>query len=137
MNTNKNNQQRGLTEINLTSLVDVALTLVIIFMVSSPFVMQSGIRVSAPSLEKAKKVDEATDLKAEVFVKSDGTLLLNGHTVDVPLFPDSLRTLLRASKSKQVLISAEGEVLHDRVIAIMDEAKQCGAQKLSVVRRKK
>lgn len=137
MKTTKIKQERGLTEINLTSLVDVSLTLVIIFMVSSPFVLQSGIKVSTPAVAKAKKVEEATDLKAEIYLKSDGSLLLNGNSVQVTLFSDSLRTLLAASVNKEVLISAEGEVFHDQVIAIMDEAKQCGAKKLSIVKRRK
>jgi biopolymer transport protein ExbD len=132
MKTNK----KGMTEINLTSLVDVCLTLVIIFMVSSPFVLNSGIKVTTPSLKKAQSVKEASDLKAEVKLKTDGGLLLNGSAVPVTQFSDSLRVFLAASASKQVLISAEGEVLHDQVIAIMDEAKQCGAKKLSIVRHR-
>lgn len=135
MKANAQNQKRGLTEINLTSLVDVCLTLVIIFMVASPFVLQSGIRVSTPSLEQAKHDDEATDLKAEIYLKSDGSLLLNGSSMHVAAFGDSLRNLLAASHSKQVLISAEGEVFYDQIIAIMDEARQCGALSLSIVRR--
>lgn len=135
MKANPQNQKRGLTEINLTSLVDVCLTLVIIFMVASPFVLQSGISVSTPALEQASNDDEATDLKAEIYLKSDGSLLLNGSRMHVAVFGDSLRSLLAASHSKQVLISAEGEVLHDQVIAIMDEARQCGALRLAIVRR--
>ena len=132
----KPNKDRGLTEINLTSLVDVSLTLVIIFMVSSPFIMESGIKVSTPALEKAKNVKQATELKAEIHMKTDGSLLLNGNIIQSAIFSDSLKTLLAISKSKQVVISADGEVLHDKVIAIMDRAKQCGARKLSIIRRK-
>ena len=47
-------KQRPVSNINLTSMVDVCLTLVIIFMVSYPLVMQSGIKVSSPSMKKAK-----------------------------------------------------------------------------------
>jgi biopolymer transport protein ExbD len=132
----KNSKQESVTEVNLTSLVDVALTLVIIFMVASPFVLQSGIKVSTPDLQKAEKVAEATDVKAEILLKSDGALLLNGKVIPVRMFSDSLRNCLAVSKNKQVLISAEGDVLHDQVIAVMDEAKQCGASKLSLIRQK-
>jgi biopolymer transport protein ExbD len=133
---NKKSKQEGVTEVNLTSLVDVALTLVIIFMVSSPFVLQSGIKVSTPDLQKAGQIEEATEVKAEILLKSDGVLLLNGAPVPVTMFSDSLRNCIAAGKSKQVLISAEGDVLHDQVIAVMDEAKQCGADKLSLIRQK-
>lgn len=133
---NKSGKNRDLTEINLTSLVDVSLTLVIIFMVSSPFILQSQIQVNTPSMRQAARVQEATDLKVEVYLNREGQLLLNGKEIAFESLPDSLSTLLAATRNKQVVISADGEVLHDRVVAVMDEAKQCGAEKLSIVRRK-
>jgi biopolymer transport protein ExbD len=44
---------------------------------------------------------------------------------------------LSASKNKLVVISADPAVIHDQVIAILDEAKQCGAEQLSIVKMKK
>jgi biopolymer transport protein ExbD len=129
-------KSRGLSEINLTSLVDVSLTLVIIFMVSYPLVMQSGINVSTPSLQKAKTQLEETELKVEIHLKEDETIQLNGELIELASLPDSMSSLLAASKSKMVVISAEPSVLHDWVVAILDEAKQCGAQQLSIIRRK-
>ncbi len=125
------------SEINLTSLVDVALTLVIIFMVSYPLVMQSGINVSTPSLQKAKTQMEETELKAEIDLREEGTIELNGEEISPEIFHDSLQTILEASKNKLVVISADPNVLHDRVVAILDEAKQCGAKQLSIVKKKK
>lgn len=125
------------SEINLTSLVDVALTLVIIFMVSYPLVMQSGINVSTPSLQKAKTQMEETELKAEIDLREEGTIELNGEEISPEIFHDSLKTILEASKNKLVVISADPNVLHDKVVAILDEAKQCGAMKLSIVKKKK
>ena len=137
MTVNQNQKDnRGLSEINLTSLVDVCLTLVIIFMVSYPLVMQSGINVSTPALQKAKTVLEETELKAEINLKENNQVELNGHAIDYKALPDTLKTLLLASKEKRVVISAEENVLHDRVVAALDLAKQSGAGQLSIVKRK-
>ncbi|TMR65889.1 ExbD/TolR family protein, partial [Streptococcus pseudopneumoniae] len=132
MNTNSSSRNKGLHQINLTSLVDVALTLVIIFMVSFPFVMQSGIMVSSPSLKKANTSKEISDIKAEIHLKADSTIELNGKSIAPGLFSDSLRTLFASSSNKLAVISADKNVVHDRVIAILDEAKQSGAEKLSI-----
>ncbi len=129
-------KSRGLHEINLTSLVDVALTLVIIFMVSFPMVMQSGIMVSSPPLKKAKTDTEKTELKAEIYLKADNTIELNGKKIEPQFFSDSLKTLLASSTNKLAVVSADKNVIHDRVIEVLDVAKQSGAQKLSIVRRK-
>jgi biopolymer transport protein ExbD len=44
---------------------------------------------------------------------------------------------MKASKKKLVIVSAEANVLHDHVVAILDEAKQCGAEQLSIIKKKK
>ena len=129
--------KRGLTEINLTSLVDVSLTLVIIFMVSYPLIMQSAIKVSTPALQKAKAVMDETELKAEINLRANNIIELNGVAIDPVQFADSLQMLLAQSTDKIVVVSAEDAVLHDRVVEILDEAKQCGAEQLSLVRLKK
>jgi biopolymer transport protein ExbD len=130
-------ENKAVTDINLTSLVDVCLTLVIIFMVSYPLVMQSGIKVSSPSMEKARTQLEETELKAEITLKEDYSIQLNGNPIEPDYLADSLKALMAASKNKLVVISAEENVLHDHVVAILDEAKQCGAEQLSIVKRKK
>ena len=138
MNSRSNsNTNKAVSDINLTSMVDVCLTLVIIFMVSYPLVMQSGINVSTPSMKKAKTVTEETELKAEINLKEDYTIELNGNVVAPEILSDSLRSLMNASKKKLVVVSAEENVLHDHVVAILDEAKQCGAEQLSIIKKKK
>jgi biopolymer transport protein ExbD len=137
MKMNKSPQKkRGLTEINLTSLIDVSLTLVIIFMVSYPMVMQSAINVSSPAMKEAKTDEEASDIKAEINLNSNQEIELNGRVIAEPQFADSLQSLLMASRDKCVVISADGSVLHDKVVAVLDMAKQCGAKQLSIIRRK-
>ena len=137
MNFNEDqNFNSSLTEINLTSLVDVSLTLVIIFMVSYPLVMQSGIYVSTPALQKTKTVEERTELKAEINLRENDLIELNGMLIESSFLPDSLKMLLSSSSKKIVIISAEDNVLHDRVVAVLDLAKQCGAQQLSIVKLK-
>jgi biopolymer transport protein ExbD len=137
MKMNEKIKQRwGVTEINLTSLVDVCLTLVIIFMVSYPLVMQSGINISTPSLQKAQSSMEETELKAEITLTENDSIELNGKLISPAVLPDSLKSIMQASRDKMVLISAASSVLHDRVVAVLDIAKQSGAQQLSIIKYK-
>jgi len=127
----------GLNDINLTSLIDVALVLVVIFMVMTPMIMQSSITVSTPSVGQAAAGSaEQTDLRAEVYLKQDGEVLINSVPVAPPALTDSLRYLLSKSKKKLVVISADEQVIHDRVVATLDAARQAGAKDLSIVKRR-
>jgi biopolymer transport protein ExbD len=126
----------GLTEINLTSLIDVALVLVVIFMVMTPMILQSNITVSTPTVNNAAAGSEQTELRAELYLKQDGEVLINGVPIVPAAVPDSLRMLLSKSKKKLVVVSADEQVVHDHVVSVLDAAKQAGAQELSIVKRR-
>jgi len=127
----------GLTEINLTSLIDVSLVLVVIFMVMTPLILQSTITVSMPSVGNAAGGEKQTELRAEVYLKNTGETLINGVALASKAVTDSLRTLLDKSQKKLVVVSADEEVIHDRVVATLDAARQAGARELSIVKRRR
>ena len=119
----------------INSLVDVALSLVIGFVVSMPVFFENGIFVSAPGVAQAGgAVPTGSDIKANIFLANDGRILLN--EVSVP--EDSLRVLLPRlldrSVARRVVISNEELVLYDEVIRVMDMAKQVGANDVAWLR---
>ncbi len=123
-----------ITEINVTPLVDVCLVLVIIFLVTAPAIYQSGITVSSPKLKQAEEGHQATELKVNLFLAADGKHL-NEQPVSPQDLPHQVGELLKRSPNKLVIVSAEDNVLHDRVVQVLDMAKQRGALRLSVLRR--
>jgi biopolymer transport protein ExbD len=124
-----------ITDINVTPLVDVCLVLVIIFLVTAPAIYQSGITVSSPKLKQAEEGHQATELKVSIFLSSDGKIFLNEQQVSAQDLPHQVGELLKRSPNKLVIVSAEDNVLHDRVVQILDMAKQKGALRLSVLKR--
>ncbi len=119
----------------INSLVDVALSLVIGFMVSMPVFFENGIFVSAPGVAQAGgSVPSGSDIKANIFLTDDGRIMLN----EVPVSEDSLRVLLPRlldrSVARRVVISNEEHVLYDKVIMVMDMAKQVGANDVAWLR---
>jgi biopolymer transport protein ExbD len=119
----------------VNSLVDIALSLVIGFMVSMPIFFENGIFVSAPGVAQAGgAVPAGSDIKANIFLANDGRIMLN--EIQVP--EDSLRVLLPRlldrSVARRVVISNEELVLYDEVIRVMDMAKQVGANDVAWLR---
>jgi biopolymer transport protein ExbD len=119
----------------VNSLVDVALSLVIGFMVAMPIFFENGIFVSAPGVAQAGGAAPAgSDIKANIFLANDGRILLN----EIPVTEDSLRVLLPRlldrSVARRVVISNEELVLYDEVIRVMDMAKQVGANDVAWLR---
>jgi len=74
----RKNKTKVLTDISMTPLIDTALTLLIIFMITAPM-MQNAIRVTLPKGE----AKEGDDIQQEliVYVNKDGTLFFKGKAI--------------------------------------------------------
>lgn len=130
-------EERGKVVINLAPLVDISLSLVIIFIVSLPFILESGLFVSRGALTKAKAQEvERDDVKVNIYIRKDGVVFLNEKPVNDLELPYYLKELIKRSVSGDVILSADSEVVYRRVIEIIDLAKQSGARDVYILRRK-
>ncbi len=124
-------------EVPIAPTINVALLLVLFFMMSAPMMYHSGITISAPSLRKAGEQKKETEVKVNIHITDEGQLLLNNEPVVEEQFPQLLAELLARSTSRIVLVSADENVPHQSVVTILDLARQKGAMKLAILKRKK
>ncbi len=117
----------------LTSLVDIALSLVIGFIVALPMFFETGIFVSQPGVTRAAQ-GEQSDIKVNIHLTNDGKIILNEKAVPRTVLADLLPRLLNRSISKRVIVSSEDQVRYDDVVQILDMAKQAGAANLCLLR---
>ena len=114
---------------SITPLVDTMLVLLIFVLLLGAFAIQPGIRVRLP--EAASKEEEPTQDLVLILTR-ENRLYLN----DAPLQPDELRARLqerlRDRHDGVVVIRADKEVPHGRVVEIMDIAKGAGAVRLAI-----
>ncbi len=125
----KKRTKRVSPSISITPLIDVVLLLVIFFMLSSTFVVQPGIKVRLPEAVTAER-GEPRDLV--LILTREGVLYLNDHKVTVRQLAGELTREFRARKDAYLIIRADKDVRHGRVVAVMDLAKQAGARRLAI-----
>lgn len=125
------------TELILTSLVDIALSLVIGFIVSLPLFFETGIFVSAPGVARAGASEQGSDVKANIFITNDGRVLLNEAQVSYGNLAELLPRLLDRSLERKVVVAADEQVKYNRVMKVLDIAKQAGAADLALLRRRR
>jgi biopolymer transport protein ExbD len=121
-------QRRSLSEINVTSLVDVTLVLLIIFMITSPL-MQMGIQVNLPRAA-ARAVETKGNLT--LTVRKDATLMVGTAVVPLSALPAELAKALEEGK-KGVLIRADQEVPYGAVVKVLDITRRAGIQDVGLV----
>jgi len=115
--------------------IDVALVLLIIFMVMTPFLVRSQLKINLPS---TKKVEPDLTRKQTLTVQVDraGTAYLSGLPVAPDLLEGRLKQLLTDPERQPVVVEADKDVPFQHVVAVMDAAKRIGATKLAVCVKK-
>jgi biopolymer transport protein ExbD len=125
-----------ITDINVTPLVDICLVLVIIFLIFAPAIYLSGITVTRAKAAKTDAQAAPTEVKVNIYLPADGRIILNEEEVDPDKLAGLVQELLLRSPTKTVTVSADPEVIHDRVVSILDLARQNGAANLCVLKRR-
>ncbi|MBV9079888.1 MAG: biopolymer transporter ExbD, partial [Elusimicrobia bacterium] len=88
-------------DINMIPLIDIALVLLIIFMVISPILVESKLRVALPKVSSAAKAEE-TSLKVEI--AADGSLAFQGKLLTRDQLRDALKQQLPPGHNASLLI---------------------------------
>ena len=121
-------------EVNMTSLIDVVLLLLIFFMVSTSFVKQSQISIRLPDAESSAIVEEVP-LQLDVMITEQGTFLVNGREL-INSRPETIRNALQkvsgGDTSLPLTISADANTRHQFVVTAMDVAGRLGFVKISI-----
>ena len=126
-------------EINIAPLTDVMLVLLVIFIVITPFLLQSETKISQlkVNLPVAAKFDKAQPDLIKITVKVDGTLILNGARIAQDQLRASLEQLLQANPARSVAVYGDRACRYESVVAVVDVAKQAGVRHVALAVRTK
>lgn len=121
-------------EVNLTSLIDVVLLLLIFFMVSTSFVKQSRIAIRLPESDSTAVVEEIPQ-QIDIMITETGTYLINGREL-INSRPETIRNALQkisgGDNSLPLTISADANAKHQHVVTAMDIAGRLGFVQISI-----
>ncbi len=118
----------AVADINVTSLVDVTMVLLIIFMLTAPFI-QAGIKVKLP---KAKStVIKETDAVI-IAVSKDGKVYINNELVEPDKLGDALTTL-KVAGEERVFVRADADVSYGVVMEVIGEVKAAGINDVGMI----
>jgi biopolymer transport protein ExbD len=120
-------------EINLISLIDVMLVLLIFFMVSTTFNQEGRIKVQLPQSSDTPTPNEAHE-PLVLTVTAEGTYRVNEHSL-INASPDTLRAaLLKEAGTDRgpITIRADGRATHQAVVTAMDVAGKLGFSQLNI-----
>ena len=124
-------QTRGLMgDINMVPFIDITLILLIIFMVMTPFIVQSQLNVDLPSAKAVNTVSEDNLIKVEIL--KNGQIMVQSRQTNLNRLEEELILHLGKAQEKTILVQADKTVSIDKVVQVFDIAKKLGAAKLGI-----
>ena len=124
-----------MNQINVVPYIDVMLVLLVIFMVTAPFINPS--QVDLPSIAKSSQAP-ATPL--EVMIRADGSLLVRdraeageGESIPETALAGTVRAMLKSQPDRPVVISADKSVRYESVMRVMDSLQRLGVARVGLL----
>jgi biopolymer transport protein ExbD len=115
-------------EINITPLTDIFLVLLIIFMITSSAMVESGGKVNLPKAVATQSESRGTTVtltpKREIFV--------NQKKVNEEGLEAALQEALKANADKTVILRGDKDVLFGETVRVMSIIKRAGASEIAI-----
>jgi len=120
---------KPLSMFSFSSLTDIVMLLLIFFLLSSQFVIQTGVKVKLPG---AKNNEQSTPSKLVVSITDERRVFIGTQETSVELLALRLSEKVNDTKEQNLIIRADKNVEIDLVIKVIDAAKGTGISKFTI-----
>ncbi len=124
----KRTRYSSLAEVNITNLVDVMMVLLIVFMLTAPF-LQAGVRLNLPKAE-AKVIEEQEGVT--ISIDEDGAIFIGRRPVEWEEFAVELRKELE-SNPPRVFLRGDKDTRYGMVMRVIARIKMLGIEDLGLI----
>lgn len=132
--TDNSGQDRLISGINITPLVDVVLVLLIIFMATAPLINRRSLSVNVPRAANNEPKATAT---LQIQYTADREIILEKDKCSVEKLGAELTQRLRLDPALHVSIAADKTIPYGDVVALLDVVRGSGVKKVALeVQRK-
>ena len=121
-----------IAEINIAPFTDVILVLLIVFMVTTPLIYRSSIKIALPQVSHNQQPFESKDIN--VNITSGGEVFLDNERynlkMDADIFKFKLKHIMKAYNDPAIVINGDRNVKYDCVVQVIDAASKAGIKHL-------
>ena len=122
------------TSLGIAPLIDIVFLLLIFFMVTSHFDIATGVRIRLPKVSK-KIFSEESKNKITLVIDKSAQIYLEGKKIDQKTLQKKLQNLVNKGGIFHLILQADKDVLHGKVVEIMDVAKRAGIHSIIIAAR--
>lgn len=116
-------KEHSFPEVCLTPLIDTALTLLIIFMITTPVIKkENALQVELPK-GKVTEIDDGKKQDIIVSLDKQGKIFLNGKAIQEKEILDRLKKQIGNLQERTVFVKADIAAQYGKVIELVDKIK--------------
>jgi biopolymer transport protein TolR len=120
---------------DITPIVNVALVLLIVFMVVMPMVRE-GIEIETPQAENVEKQTESAEQLVVLSIREDGELYVNLNRVGHSQLQGELALAYRGQEGKPIIIKGAKNLPYKEILTLMDVCQAVGAPSVDLMAKK-
>ncbi|MCP4666776.1 MAG: biopolymer transporter ExbD [Deltaproteobacteria bacterium] len=121
------------SRLGITPLIDIVFLLLIFFVLTSHFHVASGLPISLPKI--AQKAYDGDRQNITLVIDRNGGVYFKGNKMGLDKIASELRNAVEKDGVIHLLLEADKEVKHGRVVEIMDLAKNAGVSSIIIAAR--
>jgi biopolymer transport protein ExbD len=116
----------------MTPMLDIVFIMLIFFIVTTSFVKEKGLEVNRPKdNQNVQQPSKALSIRIDAL----GKIMMNGREVDIRRVVANIQTFLAENNTDSAAIQADEDTEHGIVVEVMNQAKEAGIEKISVLVR--
>ena len=115
-------------EIDLAPLLDVVFILLIFFIVTSVFVLETGVDIDKPSAISTQRMDRSIVILA---ITADNQIIYAGTNIGLRGIQNTIAIAMK-KKERPVIIQSDKKVPTEILVKVIDQVKLGGAKNVSI-----
>jgi biopolymer transport protein ExbD len=117
-----------------TAMADIIFLLLVFFLLSSSFILQTGIKITLPEVTRPESEERQ---QVVVTITRDDQVFVDDKKVSWSVLRAEMEKSLKVASSGTVIVKGDTEVSLGRTVEVMDIARELGAERLAIAARSK
>ena len=126
-------KQKLIAEINITPFTDVILVLLVIFMITTPLILQSNIRVNLPASATGKPLQEARQI--DITLTNEGMIYMGNKPTSRKELKADIARMHEANPELEVVLLSDKMVRFKDIVSLLDIFNELGIRNLNIATR--
>ena len=126
-------RERAAAEVHLAPMIDMVFILLIFFLVTTTFTRETGVDVRRPRAATATALD---DRSLRVGIDAEGRAFVDQRRIDLFALRALVERRVQATPDLSIVLVADESTDTGALIAVMDECRTAGAERIAVASRR-